>query len=112
MFHRWGAVKGVSAELLTALAEPFRAVVRDERAPKNYPFTSPRDLRRQTVGDNEETFRRRVLRCRRQIEKLAQDAGAPPLPTDAVIENHPWHGYRLNPDRVRIVALSDLRPSE
>ena len=27
---------------------------------------------------------------------------------DAVIENIQWHGYRLNPDRVRLVAPSEL----
>jgi hypothetical protein len=25
-----------------------------------------------------------------------------------VIENSQWHGYRLNPDRIRIVAISEL----
>ena len=42
------------------------------------------------------------------MAKLALSTGDP-LPTlDAVIENHPWRGYRLNPDRVRIVALSEI----
>jgi len=31
------------------------------------------------------------------------------LAIDAVIENSQWHGYRLNPDQVRLVVLS--RPS-
>jgi len=31
---------------------------------------------------------------------------------DAVIENSQWHGYWLNPDRIRIVALSEMSQSE
>ena len=112
VFDRWGEIKGVSAQLIMALAEPFRVAAHEERAPENYPFTRPRDLRCQTNGDNEGTFRRRVLRCRRQIEKLARNSGDAPPSTNDVIENHPWHGYRLNPDRVRIVALLDLSPSD
>ncbi len=112
VFDRWGEIKGVSAQLLMTLAEPFRGATHDERAPENYPFINSRDLQRQTKCHNEETFRRRVLRCRRKIEKLALNVGDAPLSTSAVIENNPWHGYRLNPDRVRIVALSDLPPSD
>jgi hypothetical protein len=111
VFGQWGEIKGASAELLLALAEPFRAATREERTPEAYPFTSNADLRKQTNCDDEETLRRRVLRCRKAITKLAADAGAAAPPDDAVIENQPWHGYRLNPDRIRIVALSELRPS-
>ncbi len=39
VFDRWGEVRGVSAELLIALAKPFRQAVRDELAPERYPFT-------------------------------------------------------------------------
>jgi hypothetical protein len=30
------------------------------------------------------------------------------LPDDAIVENLPWQGYRLNPFRVRLVALSEI----
>jgi hypothetical protein len=111
VFARWGEVSGANAELLLALAEPFRTATREERTPEAYPFTSNVDLRKQTNCGNEETLRRRVLRCRKAITRLAEDAGAAPPLDDAVIENQPWHGYRLNPDRIRIVALLQLRPS-
>lgn len=109
VFDKWGEIKGVSALLLTTLAEPFRVSVRNERAPEKYPFTSVRDLLRRSNCNHKEALRRRILRCRRQIEKLARDVGDAPPSAEAVIENQPWYGYRLNPDRVRIVALSDLR---
>jgi hypothetical protein len=40
---------------------------------------------------------------------LAAHAGDPRPSIEAVIESSQWHGYRLNPSRVRIVALSDIR---
>jgi hypothetical protein len=52
------------------------------------------------------------MRCREQIKTLAQNAGDPLPTTHAVIENLQRHGYRLNPDQVRIVALSEIRRSE
>ena len=54
------------------------------------------------------SLRRRVLRCRKQIEKLATNAGSRSPLIDDVIENHQWRGYRLNPDVVRIVAIAEL----
>jgi 7-cyano-7-deazaguanine synthase in queuosine biosynthesis len=84
LFHRWGELTGVSARLLL----------------------------RETDCNDEETLRRRVLRCRNQISRIAKQAGDVPPPAYAVIENMPWHGYRLNPDGVRIVALAELCPSK
>ena len=80
----------------------------DELAPERYPFSSTANLLRQTNSAQEETLRRRVLRCRNSITRLAKDAGDPPPSIDAVIENSQRHGYRLNPNRIRIVALSEL----
>jgi hypothetical protein len=112
VFARWGEVTGVSAELLIALAVPFRKAMGKELAPERFPFTSTASLLRQTNCPNTEALRRRVLHCRNRIARMATNTGDPPPSTDAVIENSQWHGYRLNPDRVRIVALSELRPSE
>ena len=110
MFDRWGEIRGVGAELLIALAEPFRVAASEELVPEHYPFIKTRDLMRRVDCDSEEAFRRRVERCRKAIARLASDAGVAPPSTDAVIESNQWHGYRLNPDRVRIVALSELSP--
>jgi 7-cyano-7-deazaguanine synthase in queuosine biosynthesis len=108
VFDRWGELKGVSASLITALAEPFRQAARDELAPEHYPFTETSKLLSQNRCNDGETLRRRIKRCRDTIADLAKKAdGAPPSP-DAIIENLQWHGYRLNPDRIRIVALAEL----
>jgi hypothetical protein len=107
-FDRWGAIVGVSAGLIIALSEPFRQATRDELSPEHYRFTDSANLVRQTHCESNETLRRRILRCRNAISRLAEKAGDLPPPLDAVIENVQWHGYRLNPDRVRIVSISEL----
>jgi hypothetical protein len=108
IFDRWGAVRGVHAELLIALADSFRNAIKDELAPESFPFIKTDDLRRR-LGCKEETIRRRVLRCRNTIARLAIAAGDAPPSLDAVVENSRWHGYRLNPDSIRIVAITEVR---
>lgn len=108
VLDRWGELTGVSASLIIALADPFRRAVRDERAPEHHPYTETSKLMSQTKCDTNETLRRRILRCRNKIAELARGAGSPPPTLDAVIENSQWHGYRLNPDRVRFVAMTEL----
>ncbi len=108
MFERWGEIKGESAKLLIALARPFREAISKELAPEHYPFLKTSVLKREINCDSDEVLRRRVLRCRNYIEKLAKATGETSPSLDAVIENSQWHGYRLNPDHVRLVAPSEL----
>jgi hypothetical protein len=108
VFDGWGEIKGAGADLLMFLADTFRQATSAELAPERYPFTQTRDVLGKLHIDSEEALRRRVFRCRKQIERLATNAGGPPLSTDHVIENNQWHGYRLNPDVVRIVAITEL----
>ena len=112
VFDRWGEIKGASAELIIALAQPFRQAMRNELAPERYPFLETSKLMRQISCESDETLRRRILRCRNKIAELASNAGDPTPSLDAVFENNKWHGYRLNPDRIRIVAISELSRSE
>ena len=106
-FDRWGAIMGVGAELLIALAEPFREAMKDELTPENFPFTKTSDLVHR-FNCKHETLRRRVYRCRNEIARLAAGAGESSPSIEAVIENLSWRGYRLNPDRVKLVALTQL----
>ena len=98
----------MGAELLIFLASFHRQATSDEVAPERYPFAQTRDVLSELDIEGDETLRRRVFRCRKQIEKLAKSAGDPSPSMDDVIENHQWHGYRLNPDVVRIVAITEL----
>ncbi len=76
-FQRWGELKGVCAELMIVLAAPFRAAMHDGRSPTAYPFTPTTQLVRQLKCRTDGALRRRVLRCRTAIAKLAQSAGDP-----------------------------------
>lgn len=108
VFDRWDAIEGVSAELLILLAEPFQEALWQGLAPERYPFMPTGRLLERLRVASAETLRRRVLRCRREIERLARDAGEAPPSIDAMIETNQRHGYRLNPDRVRIIKLADI----
>jgi hypothetical protein len=108
VFDRRGEIKGASAELIIALAAPFREATRSELAPERYPFLDTPTLMRQINCESDEALRRRILRCRNKINQLSRAAGATNEPLDAVIESIQRHGYRLNPDRVRLVAISQL----
>ena len=50
VFDRWGVIGGASAQLLVILAASYRDAVRNERAPKNFPFIRGKDLSRRVRG--------------------------------------------------------------
>jgi hypothetical protein len=108
IFVRWGELQGKSAALIIILAGPFRQAMQEERAPEQYPLTQTSNLMRQIGCAGDEAVRKRVLRCRNKLTRLAMRAGDPPPSIEAVIENSQWHGYRLNPNRLRIVAPSEI----
>jgi hypothetical protein len=103
-----GDLKGASAALVKALAAVFRQARKEELLPENYPYVKTKELLKLLDIKDEETLRKRVHRCREQISKLVIDAGREPPDVNAVIESNNWHGYRLNPDAVQIVALSEI----
>ena len=105
VLDRWGEIKGVGAELVIALAAPFREARQRELPPEQYPYLTKQELQIQLECKSDEVLRRQVLRCRNAIRRGAEKEGDPKPPIDAVIENSKWHGYRLNPDRVRLIAL-------
>jgi hypothetical protein len=108
VFERWGELAGTGAGLIIALSKPFKDSFQEARAPEHYSYTRTGALCSQINCANEETLRRQVLRLRKAIEALASKAGDLPPAMDAVIESSPWHGYRLNPDSVRIVAVGHM----
>jgi hypothetical protein len=99
----WGRIAGVGAALLNALAETHLAAAAEGTAVKDHPFVTARALSEVTCCTSDEALRRRVMNLRRAIAKRAKAAGDNPPSDDHIIENVPWHGYRLNPDRVRVI---------
>ena len=104
----WGTLKGKNAQLIIALSEPFIRSREDQLLPQNFVLTSGGELEEALGYNNNEALRRCVERCRGQLEKLAKAAGAAPPAIGMVIESISWRGYRLNPDHVRLVALSEI----
>ena len=72
-----GRDKGVGAELLIALAAPFRDARERELAPEGYPYLTKERLARQLNCESDEVLRRRVLRCRNAINGLADQSRRP-----------------------------------
>jgi hypothetical protein len=104
-----GEISGASFQLLDTLRRTFRSARETELLPEKYPFLKTADLARGLKLDGS-SMRKRVSRFRNEeIARLCQAAGRPVLSEDAIIENLPWHGYRLNPFRVRLVSLSEIR---
>lgn len=108
IFDRWGRLTGASAKFLIALAGPHEKAVKEKRAPERYSFTKTWDLVDAVGAGTDETLRRRVNRCRKAIGVLAKTAGESPPSLDAVIENDPRRGYRLNPTSVRLVSTTEV----
>jgi hypothetical protein len=107
ILDRWGKIAGNAVDIFVALAKPFRKAAAQELAPESFDFMKSDALCRQLECD-ERALRQQISRCRKKIETCAINAGVDPPGTDSIIENHPWHGYRLNPDHVRIVAMNEL----
>jgi hypothetical protein len=68
IFERWGEIKGVGAELLIALAVPFREAWKGELAPEKYPYLTTEKLARQ-LKCHSEALRRQ---CRRREPSMAR----------------------------------------
>ena len=103
-----GEISGAIFQLLDTLRQTFRSAREAELLPQKYPFLKTADLARELNLDGA-SIRKRVSRFRNEeIANLCKAAGRPVLPEDAIIENLPWNGYRLNPFRVRLVALSGI----
>ena len=108
VFEGWGEIGGACAELVIALSEQYLQAAQDEIGLERDLFIKSANLAHKIKCNSEETLRRRILRCRKSISKLAVACGGHPLSVDSVIENSQWHGYRLNPDRVRVIQVSEL----
>jgi hypothetical protein len=97
---------GASYSLLHSLRPGYENAKRAGPAPENYPFVDGRKLADQ-LNIEESALRRRISRLRRHLDKCSIACGYGPLSLDAVIENEPWGGYRLNPT-VLVLAASEL----
>jgi hypothetical protein len=110
IFGSWPPLTGASYALLNQLRANYEDAKRTGKAPENYPVVGSHELA-QRLRVEEPTLRRQISRLRRQLDKYSVASGNGPLPPDAVIENEPWAGYRLNP-AVLVLAVSEMCPAE
>jgi hypothetical protein len=94
--------KSASSELLIELAKEWLEGAGQGLDPLDYPLVSANTLMRRIGVGSEETVRRRVNRARRLLKERFASAGMSEDLAENMIENIPWHGYRLTPDLVTV----------
>lgn len=94
--------KNATAELLIELSKSWLTGAGKGLDPLDYPFIRAPKLARYLGLDSEEVVRRRVNRARSLLNQRFESNGLDATLGEQLIENIPWHGYRLAPDRVRV----------
>lgn len=94
--------KSASSELLIELAKEWLDGAGQGLDALDYPLVSATALMRRIGVVSEETVRRRVNRARRLLMERFASAGLAEDLAENLIENIPWHGYRLTPDLVKV----------
>lgn len=101
--------RDANADLLIVLAEAWLSGAGQGLTPLDYPCTSAPNLAQRFGLESEEALRRRVLRTRNALQRKFASSGLDPDAAREIIENVPWHGYRLAPDRVTILRRVQKR---
>lgn len=73
----------------------------------DYPLLDASKLAALLEVQAEDMVRQTVSRVRNQLGAKFASAGLDPEDGKNLIENIPWHGYRLRPDRVKVYILAD-----
>jgi 7-cyano-7-deazaguanine synthase in queuosine biosynthesis len=95
--------------LFESLVELRDADVAQRRRDENYTFVASNKLAEKLqFRDEGEGLRALIYRTRRRICEAAEDAGAPALSQNDIIENERSSGYRLSLT-VRVLALAEIR---
>jgi len=99
-----------SFALVAVLVETYEKDRSEGRAPENYRYVHTLDLTKM-LRVTDLALRRRVVRLRRGVAGAFESCFGLLLGGDAVIQNQPWHGYRLNP-LVRVVSPDQIDRGE
>ncbi len=97
-----------TSELLIELAKLWLAGAGKGLDLLDYPLASAPDLARCFGLDSDESVRRRVNRARTVLRQRFVSCGMDSDLGEGLIENIPWQGYRLTPDRVTVRAGSQI----
>ena len=100
-------IKGSVLKLLLALAERHLEGAGEGLDLLDYPMMSAGELANSIGLSSEETLRRSVSRSRKTLINKLAAAGLQDLAAIDIIENIPWRGYRLNPERIVVRMRSN-----
>jgi 7-cyano-7-deazaguanine synthase in queuosine biosynthesis len=98
-----GAASFAVLEALVAAAENDRG---ERRAPENFTYVGARKVA-SVAGLGEASLRSCIYRIRKRLASAFEASAGIPLSADALIQNHRWQGYRLNP-AVLILAPEEI----
>lgn len=94
--------KSATQHLLRVLAAKHLEASGRGLEPFEYPFTTAAKLTDLLERNDEGTVRKLVNRARSRLEGKLASAGLDEETGRDIIENNPWHGYRLNPELVAV----------
>ncbi|EAQ12488.1 7-cyano-7-deazaguanine synthase in queuosine biosynthesis [Maritimibacter alkaliphilus HTCC2654] len=94
--------RNATADLLIVLADKWLEGAGQGLMPLDYPLANTNFLTKALKVDGDEAVRQRVNRAKVVMRKKMASCGREPEEADAIIENQPWLGYRLTPDRVTV----------
>jgi hypothetical protein len=102
-----GAIEigGVDYALLRVLAEAHLIGIGQGLDPLDHPTVNSARLCDELELADEGAVRKRINRTRGQLGRKFESSGRDPAAGRRIIENLPWHGYRLDPERVTVRML-------
>jgi hypothetical protein len=100
-------ITGATYILLDCLAEETLKGAGQGLAPLDYPMLEATKLASRLSLESDEAVRQRINRSRTHLGTKFASAGLVRQEGKDLIENLPWHGYRLKPDRVRVRIKTD-----
>lgn len=103
------AIKGATYRILDCLADAFLTGAGQGLELLDYPMMDASALAKGAGLSDDATLRQAVSRSRKQLGLKFAAAGFEAPDGEALIENIPWSGYRLNPElaKVRILSAQD-----
>jgi hypothetical protein len=92
--------RNAPSELMILLAKRWLAAAGQGLEPLDYPYIDADTMARELGIDGGAAVRQRINRARILLVDRFRSAGLDVSGAKVLIENNPWHGYRLAPDRV------------
>lgn len=99
--------KTAAARLIITLAKNWLKGAGAGLDPLDFPCIQADQLAKMLNYQGDDMVRQAVSRARRDLQRRLESAGRDGKLGEDLIENVPWHGYRLAPDRVQVRMEKD-----